>query len=102
QVRFIDERLGQTETLHHSLAEASDRLATAIGKPDALEQGFDPRFEVRRRHAGKSAVKIEQFGRGEIPRERMVLVHVPDAGKGAALVERFAETLDLAGSRFAK
>jgi len=63
QVRFVDQGLGHTEALQHTLTEARNRLTTAIGETETLQQRSHPEERCLIRYQRQGGVVLEQSRR---------------------------------------
>src|SRR2546423_10049744 len=78
QLRFINQRLSQTNPLQHSFRVGAQSLIARIGQADQLEQFVNAAFQSRAIQAAKLAKKLERFFAGEKLVEISILRQEPD------------------------
>src|ERR1019366_166594 len=79
-VRFVQQGLGNAETLLHALEEAADLVVHAVGDADEIKHLVDALLADMPGNAEQLAVEIEQAVAGVVVGKAMVLRKVSDAG----------------------
>lgn len=102
ELRFVDQRLGQGEPSEHALAVARDRLSSAIGQAEPIDQLRHSAAQGGGGNSGKCAVEPEQIRSVQVLWEARRFVDVADARERAAVVGRPSQATDAAGGRAAE